>query len=215
MNTIHQQQLSNEELVIEILDGNTPIFELLIRRLNPVLYKIGRGYGLNHQDTEDLMQEAFINSYRNLNRFQNRSSFKTWLIRIMLNLCYHKVHDNKQANERKHLSVILNKEIMEVASVNNDPAINRELNAVIERSLCNLPYDYRVAFTLRELTGLSVAESAEMLHITPSNLKVRVNRAKAMLRKEIEKTYTPEDIFEFNLVYCDKIVRSVMAELCK
>jgi hypothetical protein len=60
MNTISVQQLPNEELVLEINDGNVPLFELLIRRLNLILYKIGRGYGLNHQDTEDLMQDAFI-----------------------------------------------------------------------------------------------------------------------------------------------------------
>jgi hypothetical protein len=68
-------------------------------------------------------------------------------------------------------------------------------------------------FTLRELTGLSVADTSEVLNITVSNVKVRLNRAKTMLRKEIEKIYSPEEIFEFNLIYCDKIVNGVMKKI--
>lgn len=83
-------QYPDGEVIKGILSGNKSLFEILIRRYNPDLYKIGRGYGYNHQDTEDLMQEVFINSFQSLAKFQNRSSFKTWLIRIMLNECYHK-----------------------------------------------------------------------------------------------------------------------------
>ncbi len=87
------------------------------------------------------------------------------------------------------------------------------MNKVIEASLEKLSEDYRMTFALRELTGLSVDETAEIMNTTPSNVKVRLNRAKMMLRKEIEKTYTPEDIYEFNLIYCDKIVDGVMKEI--
>ena len=79
--------------------------------------------------------------------------------------------------------------------------------------LVSCPEDYRMTFTLRELTGLSVAETAELLNIQPSNVKVRVNRAKVILRKEIEKIYVTEDIYEFNLIYCDKIVNAVMMQI--
>jgi RNA polymerase sigma-70 factor (ECF subfamily) len=60
---------------------------------------------------------------------------------------------------------------------------------------------------------LSTAETAAILNITTSNVKVRLNRAKTMLRKEIEKMYSPAEIYEFNLVYCDKIVNAVMQKL--
>jgi RNA polymerase sigma-70 factor (ECF subfamily) len=66
---------------------------------------------------------------------------------------------------------------------------------------------------LRELNGLSVAETAELLHTSASNVKVRLNRAKAILRREIEKTYSVNDIFEFNLIYCDKMVNDVMKQI--
>jgi RNA polymerase sigma factor (sigma-70 family) len=210
-------QYPDTDVIKEILLGNTVLFEILIRRYNPDLYKTGRGYGYNHQDTEDLMQETFINSFQSLSKFENRSSFKTWIIRIMLNQCYHKSqkrsYQNKPAVE---LSVDKNSGSMFLTTNHSNPdntVINKELKNVIEAALQNLPKEYRMIFTLRELTGLSVADTSEVLNITVSNVKVRLNRAKTMLRKEIEKIYSPEEIFEFNLIYCDKIVNEVMKKI--
>jgi RNA polymerase sigma factor (sigma-70 family) len=211
------KQYPDTDVIKEILLGNTALFEVLIRRYNPDLYKTGRGYGYNHQDTEDLMQEAFINSFQSLSKFENRSSFKTWIIRIMLSQCYHKSqkrsYQNKPAVE---LSVDKNSGSMFLTTNHSNPdntVINKELKNVIEAALQNLPKEYRMIFTLRELTGLSVADTSEVLNITVSNVKVRLNRAKTMLRKEIEKIYSPEEIFEFNLIYCDKIVNEVMKKI--
>lgn len=91
--------------------------------------------------------------------------------------------------------------------------MNRELNFVIENSLQQIPIDYRLVFTLREVNGLNVAETADTLNISEANVKVKLNRAKAMLRKEVEKSYAAEDIFEFNLVYCDAMVQRVLNKL--
>lgn len=211
------QQYPDQEVIQEILLGNTAMFEILIRRYNPDLYKTGRGYGYDHQDTEDLMQEAFVNIFQNLSKFENRSSFKTWIIRIMLNQCYHKSQKLSYKNKPVvEISVNQNSGSMFLTTHDNNPdrsLLNKELKNVIEAALKNLPKDYRMTFALRELTGLSVADTAELLSITTSNVKVRLNRAKAMLRKEIEKIYSPEDIYEFNLIYCDKIVDVVMQKI--
>jgi len=210
------QQYADTEVVKDVLSGNTALFEILIRRYNPFLYKIGRSYGFNHHDTEDLIQETFVKSYVNLKQFAGRSSFKTWIIKIMLNQCYHKTH--KYSYQKEKATEILPDNSSFMSSNDNysdhsKSVINRELNNIVETCLQKLPDDYRITFALRELTGLSVAETAEMMHTTSSNVKVRLNRAKAMLRKEIEKTYTPEDIYEFNLIYCDRIVDTVMKKI--
>jgi RNA polymerase sigma-70 factor (ECF subfamily) len=94
------QQYSDTEVVADVVAGHTALFEILIRRYNPALYKIGRSYGFNHHDTEDLMQEAFISSYVHLKQFAGRASFKTWLIKIMLNQCYQKTHRHSYQKER-------------------------------------------------------------------------------------------------------------------
>ena len=209
----HAQQYTDTEVIRDILSGNTAMFEVLIRRYNPFLYKIGRSYGFNHHDTEDLMQEAFVNSYINLHQFAGHASFKTWMIKIMLNQCYHKAHKHSYQKERVTELSQDNSSFMFSNYNHNDSdksVTNKELNNIIEACLQRLPEDYRTTFALRELTGLSVAETAEIMHTSTSNVKVRLNRAKAMLRKEIAKRYTPDDIYEFNLIYCDRIVSAVM-----
>lgn len=84
------EKISDAEITSRVLAGDTAMYEIIIRRYNPYLFKTGRSYGFNQPDTEDLMQEAFTNAYTNLSKFENRSSLKTWLVRIMLNQCYHK-----------------------------------------------------------------------------------------------------------------------------
>jgi RNA polymerase sigma-70 factor (ECF subfamily) len=90
---------------------------------------------------------------------------------------------------------------------------NKELGQVIEQTLNNLPENYRITFTLRELSGLNVHETAEIMNTTEANVKVRMNRARLMLRKEIEKIYSADEIYEFNLIYCDRIVKRVMDKI--
>jgi RNA polymerase sigma-70 factor (ECF subfamily) len=209
-------QLSDEEIIDRVLTGEKSLYEVLIRRYNPYLYKTGRSYGFYHEDVEDLMQETFINAYRSLSKFQNRSSFKTWLIKIMLHECYHKAQKQKTSREITFETFVdkITSMFSGNHSSNTERTIaNRELNSVIERAIMKIAFDYRMVFLLREINGLSVQETAKTLNISETNVKVRLNRAKAMLRKEIEKMYTPDEIFQFNLIYCDKIVDNVMKRI--
>ena len=216
---IAYQQLSEVEIIESIINGDIPLFEVLIRRYNPYLYKVGRSYGYIHQDVEDLMQETFIHAFENLPKLQNPMYFKTWLIRIMLNECYRKSY---KAAARKEIMVdafVCEKSTHMFSENGNDDTEktvgNRELSSVIENAIQHIPMDYRLVFSLRELNGMSVHDTAIALNLTEVNVKVRLNRAKAMLRKEVEKMYSAEEIFEFNLIYCDKIVERVMERIRK
>jgi RNA polymerase sigma factor (sigma-70 family) len=121
------QQLSEVELIDRIIDGDIALFEVLIRRYNPYMYKIGRSYGYNHQDVEDLMQDTFINAFEDLGKLHNKMYFKTWLVRIMLNECYRKSHKASSRNEVVYdtfllenstpmFSVAIQKEMLETGS---------------------------------------------------------------------------------------------------
>ena len=209
------ERYSDVEIITGINEGNDKLFEILIRRYNSFLYKIGRSYRYNHEDTQDLMQDAYINAYCHLKKFENRASFKTWLTRIMLNVCYQKKHKLSFKNEIQEDDIQNEKSdlLFHHSSNNEKIAMNKELGVVIENAIHKIQEDYRLVFTLRELNGLSVAETAEALDITESNVKVRLNRAKAMLQKEIKRMYSPDEIFEFNLIYCDAMVNNVMAKI--
>ena len=208
-------QYDDIAVIQKILNGEFELFELLIRRYNSFLYKTGRSYNYNHQDTQDLMQDTYIDAYASLKKFENRSSFKTWLIKIMLHNCFRKQQKFSFKNEVSN--EIIDKSIPMFQQQQDTDAgktvINRELNTVIENALQQVPLDYRLVFSLREMNGLNVIETAAALNISETNVKVRLNRAKTMLRKEIEKTYTATDIFEFNLVYCDAITNTVMSKI--
>ena len=111
----------------------------------------------------------------------------------------------------------INPAIMEEANINqaDDILLNRELSGVLEKSIQNIPLIYRSVFVFREVEGFSIDETAELLSITPTNVKVRLNRAKALLQKEIEKFYTHAELYPFNLIYCDAIVERVFAKISK
>ena len=209
------EKYSDLEIIQRINEGDIKLFEILIRRYDPFLYKIGRTYRYNHENTEDLMQDTYINAYTNLKKFENRSSFKTWLTRIMLNQCYQKRHKLSFKNEIIGGDVQNEKSsILFHHSTNNEKiAMNKELGRILENAIHKIPEEYRIVFSLRELNGLSVAETAEALDISESNVKVRLNRAKKMLRSEIMEMYSPQEIFEFNLIYCDVMVNRVMAKI--
>jgi RNA polymerase sigma-70 factor (ECF subfamily) len=208
-------QYSDFEIVEKIIEGDTKLYEILIRRHNPSLYKIGRAYQYNHQDTEDLMQETYISAFYSLPKFENRSSFKTWLIRIMLNNCFQKKQKFSFKNETpvENIQSEKNNPMFQQPVSTEKTIVTKELGHVLENALTKIPEDYRMVFTLRELNGLSIIETTEALNISESNAKVRLSRAKKMLRSEIEKMYSPDDIFEFNLVYCDAMVTKVMNKI--
>lgn len=212
----YQTTLSDEEIINKVILGEINYYEILIRKYNSFLYKIGRSYHFNHQDTEDLMQESYINAFKSLDKFEKRASFKTWITRIMLNECYRKTRKLNIKNE-----VILNEgdefsksnSMLNTSSNNRSKIVNAELGRVIENAIHTIPENYRMVFTLRELNGLSTTETADALHITESNVKVRLNRAKIMLQTKISETYSSEEIFEFNLIYCDGMVKKVMDDI--
>lgn len=204
---------SESELIRSILEGQLSLYEILIRKNNAYLYRIGRSYGYGHHDVEDLMQETYISAYRNLSSFQFRSSFRTWLIKIMLSFCYHKKKRFAYQFEKPGLDEVDENELPIFSAYPGEADkkfLDMELRTVIESALLRIPMDYRLVFSLRELNELTVVETSQALGISETNVKVRLNRAKAMLRKEIEKVYTPKEIFEFNLIHCDWVVEGVM-----
>ncbi|MFL5764683.1 MAG: sigma-70 family RNA polymerase sigma factor [Bacteroidia bacterium] len=207
---------TDPEIIQRVLSGDTRLYELIIRRNNPDLYKIGRAYGYNHHDVEDLMQETYVSAYRSLAGFKNNSGLKTWLTRIMLNHCYQKKQKHSYVKEvLMENNHEIQQPMFQQQAGTGKTVLNRELGHVIENALNGIPEEYRLVFTLRELNGLNVAETAELTQLSASNVKVRLNRAKTMLREKIEEMYSTDEIYEFNLVYCNKMVERVMAEINK
>ncbi len=205
------QKLTDLEIIERVVSGEKSLYELIVRRYNPYLYKIGRSYNYNHEDTQDLMQDTYVDVYRNLQQFEQRANFKTWIAKIMLNNCFRKKeklsYKNEFAQEVKENAtpMFTNKH-----NEGHHEILNKELNSVIETALEHIPMEYKMVFSLREINSLSTEETAEVLDISVPNVKIRLNRAKTMLREQMLKSYAPEEIYDFNLIYCDAMVEKVM-----
>ena len=129
-------KLNEQEIRHRILLGEKDLFPILIRQSNPMLYRTGRSYGFNHEDTQDLMQDALAEAFLNLSKFEGRASFKTWMVKIFLNKCYQKTLRFKYKYEVRDSNFINDESTPAYASNNqndtNKIIMNKELNLVIE-----------------------------------------------------------------------------------
>jgi RNA polymerase sigma-70 factor (ECF subfamily) len=198
--------LSDETIVNRILQGETDLYEILMRKYNERLYRISLSIVEDDKEVEDVMQIAYINAYRQLANFRQQCSFGTWLTRILINeSLLHKKRN--QRTEQLHMETIF------MDSHNETPLsglINKELKLVLEKAVASLPEKYRTVFVMREVQGMSTSETMEALSLGESNVKIRLNRAKEMLRADLQRLWNPREIYEFNLVRCDRIVNNVM-----
>jgi len=211
---IQSEKLTEREIIERMISGEKSLYEIIVRRFNPYLYKIGRSYNYNHEDTQDLMQDSFLDAYKSLQQFEYRSDFKTWIIRIMMNNCFRKKEKSSFKNEIAR-EINDNFQPMFIRSDNTTEKMiqSHELKHLIEMALEKIPFNYRIVFSLREINDLSVSETASLLDISEANVKTRLHRAKSMLRDEIEKNYSSSELYEFNLVYCDAIVENVLKRI--
>ena len=215
--TLDNNKMGEADLIQKIIEGEIAFFEILIRRYNPVLYKIARSYGFNHQDAEDLLQETHFAAYSNLKQFAGRSSYKTWIAKIMVHKCIYKLSYGYKKNEYPDSDRIQEQTAPLFTSGQSQSTeslvLKKEMAAVLQNSLENVPDIYRSVFLLREVEGFSIAETAELLNISTVNVKVRLNRAKTLLQKHLEQYYASADIYPFHLQYCDAIVEKVFKKI--
>jgi RNA polymerase sigma-70 factor (ECF subfamily) len=197
----------DQELIERIQGGEKRLFEVLIRKYNQRLYRIGMSILENDMETEDAMQAAYINAYEHLSGFEQRSSFGTWLTRIMINQCL------EQKRKKKHAPVNFEQtdNVISMTTPLNE-LVNKELSHMLENAITQLPEKYRLVFVLREIEDMSVRETSATLQIEESNVKVRLNRAKTMLRENLNG-YMKDRVYSFHLTRCDRIVHHVLNHL--
>jgi RNA polymerase sigma-70 factor (ECF subfamily) len=213
-----REDWSDEEVVKRVLDGETALYELLMRRHNQRLYRVARAILRDDAEAEDVMQDAYVRAYQNLASFEGRAKFVTWLTRIA-------VHEALTRSRRRLRFQAFdpadesNGEIMQSPpSSTRSPeqqAYDRELAAVLEKAVLSLSEDHRLVFVLRDVEGMTTEETAHCLNLTEENVKVRLHRARAGLRKRLYRVAgaTASRCFQFHAVRCDRVVKNVFASL--
>ncbi|PYQ76060.1 MAG: RNA polymerase sigma factor [Acidobacteria bacterium] len=203
--------MTDAEIVERVRAGETALFEILMRRHNQRIYRVARAVIKDEADTEDVMQQAYINAFTHLSQFQDRSQFSTWLTRIT-------VHE-ALARRRKRKPEETPEDVMEtLTSPQPDPerqAYAAELRRVLEAAVDSLPETYRLVFMLRDIEGLSTSETAAGLELGDEAVKTRLHRARAMVRSAITERIgaSTAEAFAFQAPRCDRVVAAVMAEI--
>ncbi len=174
------RELTDEELVQLVRAGQIEPYDELVRRheikIHDLCYKMLK----NYEDAKDMAQETFIKAYRNLNRFDGRSKFTTWLFRIAVNNCINFLKKQKPQDEIKE-------EILEIPR--NDPVEryrNKRLRELILDAVSKLPEVQRSVFTLRALEDLPYQEISAILKKPLNTVKVNYHLAVKNLKNYLK-----------------------------
>jgi RNA polymerase sigma-70 factor (ECF subfamily) len=208
----------DDDIVRRIRNGDTALYEILMRRHNQRIYRIARTILRDDAEAEDVMQEAYVRAYQHLGDFAGEAKFSTWLTKIAIYEALSRLRRRARIGEPKSNSD-MDFDIMDtVTAEERDPerqAYDRELRLVLERAIEALPENYRSVFVLRMVEGLDVNETAAALDIGVENVKTRLHRGRAMLRKELQRRagIVAPELFPFHLSRCDRVVEGVLRRI--
>ena len=215
-----QEPLSDEEVVARVLAGETAMFEVVMRRHNQRLYSVARAILRNDGEAEDVMQDAYVRAYEHLNQFAGRAKFSTWLTRIAVHEALARQRRGNRYQELEPMSEREGDPMDRFASLTPNPeqqASNSEIRRLLEETVDNLPDSYRTVFMLRDIEEMSTTDAADVLEITEENVKVRLHRARALLRKSLyaRAGMQKNEAFNFHAIRCDRVVKNVFERIQK
>ena len=208
------QALPDEQVVVRVLAGETELFEILMRRYNQRLYRVARAILFDDAEAEDVMQDAYVRAWSHLEQFAGRSSFATWLTRIAVHEALARARRGRRMVQIEDLSPRTEESMKPLSPAEAGPeqrAIQRDLRNALEIAMGALPESFRTVLMLRDVEGLSTAETAECLGIGEPLVKTRLHRARAALRREMESRSKAalSETFSFHLSRCDRMVVAV------
>ncbi len=182
-------------LVRAAKEGEVSAFEQLVKRYDRNIFRIAQHITQNREDAEDVVQDAFLKAYENLDQFQGNSKFYTWLVRIAVNESLMKLRRRKTS---KTVSMDEDVETEEGSmprefadwSPNPEQQFGQsELSDILRKTIQGLPSSFRTVFVLRDVEGLSTEETAEMLDLSIPAVKSRLLRARLQLRERLNRYF--------------------------
>lgn len=212
--------LSDDDLLSRILAGEHDLFELVMRRHNQRLYRVARAIVGDDAEIEDILQQAYLNAFAHLRQFEARARLSTWLTRIVINEACARQKKRRQfavsvpADASQGAAYSLAEQVESTLPSPEHQAYAGELSRELERAVDELPEQYRVVFMLRDVEGMSTAETGTALDLGDEAVKTRLHRARAMLRRAVaERVGHSVAPFNFHASRCDRVVAVVMGRL--
>lgn len=183
--------VTEQELIYKASKNNIAAFEELISPYTTPLLNYTFRMLKNREDAEDALQETYLKAYNSINKFEGLSSFKTWIYKIATNVCLDILRKQKK---QTHQSLNVTNEDGEHEISIPDETYSPEISAkkraamdTLKKALDKLSKEHKTAIILRDINGLSYDEIAEALSSNVGTVKSRINRARAQLKKLLEK----------------------------
>jgi RNA polymerase sigma-70 factor (ECF subfamily) len=177
--------ITDEEAIGRVRRGETSSYEILATRYHRRLYRLAQKFLRSEADAEDAVQGAHLLALRNIDQYEGRSSYLTWMSSITINEALSQMR-------RKKADVELDEEqIGSMCSPVRDPeqqAIDRDFDGILMGAMESLPPAYSEVFRLREMETLSTAETGERLGLSEGCVKTRLVRARGLLRRRLTQT---------------------------
>lgn len=202
--------VSDLDAVNGVIGGNREMFEVIVRRYNTQLYRVGMAYLRNHAHAEDAMQNAYLKAFLHLARFRGKSAFTTWLTRIMINECLMILRTRKRFTMETFEESGGEAKYESFAVPPSDTLHTQDIKSAIEKAIQALPRTHRAVYLLREVQRLSTAETAQCLGLSRANVKVSLHRAREGLKAELMRSAAGLELFDYAACFCDPMTARVM-----
>lgn len=209
--------MTDEEVVNRVRAGETRLFEVIMRRYNQRLYRVTRSILGNDGEAEDVTQDAYVRSYIHLDQFDGRAKFSTWLTKIAVHEALARLRNRQRLVEIDAASDSMG-DRMNLQSKAPSPeqeVLTHTMRIILETAIDRLPETYRSVFMLREVEEMSTAETAQCLDLSEESVKVRLHRARSLLRKHIYAQTGAATVtaFQFLGTRCDRMVSTVLERI--
>ena len=181
------QHLSDEQLVVLVLQGQSEAFEILVERYQKQIFALAYRLGGDYDEARDMAQEAFVRIYQELARFDSSRRFFPWMYRVAHNTCVNMLH--KRPKEATSLDTVYDLAASDTSAEGSPVARYEqvELGDAINSALQDLPENYRFPLILKYLEGMSYQEIANQLDLPVSTIETRLFRGRAMLKKALKE----------------------------
>jgi len=187
----NDKRQEDKQLIEMALQGDDKAFEALLNKYRNLVFSIMVKMVRNHQEAEDLTQEAFMKAFNSLSSFNDEFAFSTWLMKIASNNCIDFLRKRKLRTYSIHEPIQYKDEKIEIDIPDHEPTPEKQLlqserAKMIQSAIDELPERYRYVILLRHKEEKSYEEISEILNLPLGAVKAQIFRAREILNKKLK-----------------------------
>ncbi|HEY8612002.1 MAG TPA: RNA polymerase sigma factor [Roseomonas sp.] len=215
--------LAEADLVAQALMGRAAAFREIMRRNNRRLFRTARSVLRDDAEAEDAVQESYVRAFRSLADFRGHASLSTWLTRITLNEALGRLRRRRNTISQESAKIAqsgvgANILMFPTGQAGGDPentSACREIRRILEEAIDGLPEAFRVVLVARDVDGMSIGETAQVLGVRSETVRTRLHRARYLLRQVLERRLgdTLQGAFPFDGARCARLSDAVLSRL--